>query len=68
MNGNARHPDQDSASFTGRANWIFVLGKISDPRVVEIFPGIRRLKMLSKTRSTNGSGIRTESPAQVASA
>jgi hypothetical protein len=68
MNGTARHPDQDSELFNGRANWIFVLGSTSEPRTFEIFPGIRRLKMVSKTRSTNGSGINTESPAQVASA
>jgi hypothetical protein len=68
MSGTATHPDQDSESFTGRASWIFVLGKTSEPRAFEIFPGILRLKMVSNTRSTNGNGINTESPAQVASA
>jgi len=67
-NGTARHPDQDGELLSGRANWIFVPGKISEPRVFEIFAGIRRLKMVSKTRSTNGNGINTDSPAQVASA
>jgi len=47
---------------------MLVAGATSDSLTFAIFPGIRRLKTVSKTRSTSGNGINTESPALVASA
>jgi hypothetical protein len=68
LNGIEKHPDQDNIPFTGRLSWVLVSCGTSLPRAFEIEPGIRRLKMVSKTMSTKGSGINTERPAQVASA